>query len=83
MLFGKDKVKKIVYIDGMHCMHCSKAVESALKSIDGVSSVKVDLENKNAVVSAKTDIDDALIKNAVSDAGFTVQKIEPVIGNAK
>ncbi len=76
MLFGKDKIKKEIYIEGMHCMHCLKAVETALKNIDGVASVKVDLENKVAHIAAKKEIEDSAIKNAVSEAGFSVTEIK-------
>ena len=76
MLFGKDKIKKDVYIEGMHCMHCSKAVETALKNVDGVASVKVDIENKVAHIEAKKEIEDSEIKNAVSEAGFSVTEIK-------
>ena len=50
MLFGKEKITKEVYIDGMSCMHCAANVEKALSSLKGVSGVKVDLNGKKATV---------------------------------
>ena len=54
MLFGKEKITKEVYIDGMSCMHCAAKVEKALACVSGVANAKVDLENKKAVVNNKT-----------------------------
>ena len=67
MLFGKEKITKEVYIDGMSCMHCAAKVEKALASVSGVADAKVDLVNKKAVVKLKKDIDDATLKATVED----------------
>ena len=61
MLFGKEKITKEVYIDGMSCMHCA---------------AKVDLENKKAVVKLKKDVDNAILKSAVEDLGYSVTDIK-------
>ncbi len=65
-------MKKIVLgIEGMHCEGCVKRLTNVLSELDGVSNVKVSLENKNAEVEYdedKLELDD--IKQGVSDAGF-------------
>ena len=65
-------MKKIVIgIEGMHCEGCVKRLTNVLSELDGVSNVKVSLENKNAEVEYdedKLELDD--IKQGVSDAGF-------------
>ena len=65
-------MKKIVLgIEGMHCEGCVKRLRNVLSELDGVSNVKVSLENKNAEVEYdedKLELDD--IKQGVSDAGF-------------
>ena len=33
-------------VEGMSCSHCRRAVEEALKGIDGVEKVQVDLEKR-------------------------------------
>ena len=43
-------MKKVLSIEGMMCGHCQAHVEKALKAMDGVTSVEVSLENKNATV---------------------------------
>lgn len=76
MLFGKEKITKEVYIDGMSCMHCAAKVEKALASVSGVADVKVDLVNKKAVVKLKKDIDNATLKATVEDLGYNVTDIK-------
>lgn len=76
MLFGKEKITKEVYIDGMSCMHCAAKVEKALASVSGVTDAKVDLVNKKAVVKLKKDIDNATLKTAVEDLGYNVTDIK-------
>lgn len=76
MLFGKEKITKEVYIDGMSCMHCAAKVEKALTSVSGVADAKVDLVNKKAVVKLKKDIDNATLKATVEDLGYNVTDIK-------
>lgn len=75
-MFFKNKIKKTVHVEGMSCQHCVQHVKEALESIDGVSSAKVDLENKTAVIKSLNDIDNNAIKEAVKDAGYEVSGIE-------
>ncbi len=75
MLFGK-KITKILTVEGMHCMHCAKATEMALKGIQGVSGVKVELETKKVTVTSRAPLDDEILRQAVSDAGFEVVDIQ-------
>ena len=71
----RKKIKTEIYIDGMHCMHCARAVEEALKNVDGVSAVKVDLENKKAIVSSFEAVNVNDVKSAVDVAGFLVTDV--------
>lgn len=76
MLFGKEKITKEVFIDGMSCMHCAAKVEKALAALNGVSDVKVDLNGKRAIVKLKKEIDNAALKATVEDLGYTVTDIK-------
>ena len=73
-MFGKEKIVKILNIEGMSCMHCVKKVETALKDVKGVKSVKVSLEDKIAEVTLKEDVDLSVLKKAVEDAGYEVKE---------
>lgn len=65
---------KTIAIEGMHCQHCVGAVKEALAAVNGVTSVVVSLEKKNAVVEG-VGFDDATLKTAVEDTGFDVMGI--------
>lgn len=67
--------KKNVKISGMHCEHCANAVTEAINKIDGASA-KVSLHGKKAVVSFDRELDEALLKKTIEDAGYTVEKIK-------
>ncbi|WP_320047517.1 heavy metal-associated domain-containing protein [uncultured Ilyobacter sp.] len=41
---------KRIIIEGMMCNHCVNAVSKVLKGIEGISEVRVSLEEKEAVV---------------------------------
>ena len=74
-MFG-NKITKTIFINGMSCGHCSKRVEDALKSVNGVKSVKVSLEEKKADVILKNDVDNEILKNAVEEVGFEVVNVK-------
>jgi copper chaperone len=57
-------------IEGMTCMHCKMRVEKALKGVPGVTSVQVDLANKQAVVVGSAE--QAVMAKAVLEAGYKV-----------
>lgn len=69
------KVKKIIDVTGMHCGHCEKAVEDAIRAIDGVTKVKADREKNSVTVTMKKDIDEKLLIDAVENEGFTPGEI--------
>ena len=62
--------KIVVKVGGMSCMHCSAAVERALKVVAGVHSVSVDL----AGARAELEIDDRFnikdAETAIADTGY-------------
>ena len=59
-------------ITGMHCGGCSANVEKALKNLEGVSKVTVNLTEGKAVVDYDPDkTDDKTMVRAVKNAGFS------------
>ena len=59
---------KFYRVEGMRCNHCKMSVENALKNLNGVESVAVDLSKKSVAVKGK--IDEAVLKSAIEKAGF-------------
>ena len=68
-------VTKTMKIEGMMCAHCSGRVEKALNAVPGVSAT-VDLEKKTATVHAEPQVTDDALRQAVTDAGYTVVSID-------
>ncbi|MBA5851024.1 heavy-metal-associated domain-containing protein [Clostridium sp. cel8] len=75
-MFFKNKIKKTVHVEGMSCQHCVNHVKTALEAIDGVSSAKVDLGSKTAVIKSSSEIKNSDIEAAIKEAGYEVSSIE-------
>jgi len=69
-------IKKIITVEGMHCMHCAGSVEKAVSALDGIKEAKVNLDKKTCTAKLCGDVADDLIMNAVKEAGFEVTGIE-------
>lgn len=65
--------ESLVYIDlgvgGMTCDDCVVHVTEALESVPGVEAVTVDLATRNAVVTARSDVEAAALATAVRATG--------------
>ncbi|MBB6216769.1 copper ion binding protein [Anaerosolibacter carboniphilus] len=71
-------MKKLMMIEGMSCGHCVNHVKNALEEIEGVSSVVVDLQGKNALVELSKDVACEILKGAVEEAGYDVVDIKTI-----
>ena len=65
-----------VLIEGMTCDHCTRAVKNALEQVEGVTSARVDLASRIAVIDGNA-VSENAIASAIENAGYQV-----VIGNA-
>lgn len=58
-------------VEGMSCEHCVKRVKNIIEKFDGVSSVDVILDTKEAVFSCDALVTDVLeIIRAINDSGY-------------
>ncbi len=73
---GNKKMKKTLRIEGMMCPHCSGRVKKVLEALEAVELAEVSHETGLAVVTLGKSIDDAVLKSAVEDQGYTVISIE-------
>lgn len=71
-------MKKELKIEGMSCGHCVMHVENALKEIEEVEDVKVSLDDKNAILVLKSDVENNKLKEAVEEAGYDVVDIKDI-----
>ena len=68
---------KIIKIGGMHCVRCSKAVERALSSVDGVEEASVNFSTEKAYVKYdETKVTAKMLNKAVKGAGYSVVEDE-------
>ncbi|MFZ5592448.1 MAG: heavy-metal-associated domain-containing protein [Bacillota bacterium] len=67
-------LQQLIYqVEGMSCQHCQMAVEKALKTVDGVQEVQVDLATgKVQVTFDPARATSQELKEAILDAGYTV-----------
>ena len=66
--------KVTLNVEGMSCGHCVKAVEGSVGALNGVSTVKVDLEDKKVDVEFNQDeVTLDVIKETIDDQGYEVK----------
>ena len=62
-------------VEGMTCSGCVANVERVLKSIDGVESVNVSLDQGQAIVEfVPGRVNPAQLRSAIEDAGYEVTR---------
>ena len=66
-MFSKKVVLKV---EGMHCEHCALKVQDALKKIDGIKSVKINLNKQQAIITYKNDLSFDKIKEVIESVGY-------------
>lgn len=74
-MFSKSD-KKVITIEGMHCNHCAKKVETTLKNINGVDKVKVNLSKKEATIISKVEISNQTIQDSFKELDFKIIDIK-------
>ncbi len=71
---SEEKKMTTIKINGMMCMNCVKHVEKALNSLNGVSSVVVNLDENQASFE-NTSATIVEIESVIADAGYEVTEI--------
>jgi copper chaperone len=61
-----------IKIKGMSCNHCVMAMTKALKEIDGITNVKVDLQKAEATFDEVKPVDMGVVKERIRKAGYDV-----------
>lgn len=64
----------VLNVKGMSCGHCVKSVETSVGKLDGVSSVKVNLEEATVAIDYNNDVVTVdKIKETIDDQGYDVE----------
>ncbi|HLR53506.1 MAG TPA: copper ion binding protein [Pseudogracilibacillus sp.] len=65
-------MSEIIKVEGMGCNHCVETIESTVGSLQGVTSVKADLDNAQVTVElTEADVLDK-VKEIIEDQGYDV-----------
>lgn len=64
-------------VNGLVCAFCAQGIQKSLKAFPATEAVYVSLENRIVAVQLKEggDIDDATLRKAITDSGYTVVAI--------
>ena len=65
-------------VDGLVCAFCAQGISKKLRKMDATDEVLVNLENGLVAVTLKPDqdISDEALREALTDAGYSVRSIE-------
>lgn len=64
----------VLNVEGMSCQHCKMAVENAIRELDGISEVTVNLEQKTVTVSYDPGkVSKANLVQAIEDQAYQVK----------
>lgn len=69
-LFAKENKEMKIKVNGMMCAHCEAHVKKALEAIDGIESAAASHEENLVTITNSKDVDEDLIKAAVTEAGY-------------
>ena len=64
-------------VNGLVCAFCAQGIEKTLRGFPATADVYVSLENRIVAIELKddADIDDATLRQAITDAGYAVVAI--------
>ncbi|MCL2616005.1 MAG: heavy metal translocating P-type ATPase, partial [Dehalococcoidia bacterium] len=71
--------KAVFYVGGLHCASCVAKLEKVLTGICGVVSATANLASASVIVEYVGSLDAPLMRKAVSEAGFKLEKEQPTI----
>ncbi|MCX7710816.1 MAG: copper chaperone CopZ [Clostridia bacterium] len=68
------KEVSILTVEGMSCSHCENAIKKAVGELNGVDSVKVDLNSKKVSVEYDAErVELKTIRDTIEDQGYDVK----------
>jgi len=67
-----------MHVNGLVCEFCAQGIQKSMKRLDPGAEVWVSLENRMVAIKLKDtkDIPDAALRKAITDAGFTLVKVD-------
>ena len=62
-------MKKIIKVDGLHCMGCLAKMHNALGELPETTNVEVDLAGQTVELELSKDVDNELLTSLIESAG--------------
>jgi copper chaperone len=62
-------------VTGMTCGHCDRSIRVEVSEVAGVQAVEVSAATGTLIVTSSDAVDDAQIRNAVEDAGYSAVRV--------
>lgn len=62
-------------VEGMSCNGCAKSVKAAFSSIEGVSDVEINLDEKQATLESSQELSKEQLREALADTSYTVESL--------
>ena len=59
-------------VPGIHCGHCTHTIEMEVGELDGVKSVKAELDTKNVTISFENPASEEKIKALLTEINYPV-----------
>ena len=72
----KDNKEMKINVNGMMCGHCEAHVKKALEAIDGIETAAASHADNCVTITTSKEVDEAVIKAAIEDAGYEYVGIE-------
>ncbi|CAL9593520.1 hypothetical protein SUDANB6_05308 [Streptomyces sp. enrichment culture] len=67
-----EPVATVYAVSGMSCGHCKATLTRVIGELDGATGVEVDVDTGRVTVTSAAEPDDALIAEAVDEAGYAL-----------
>jgi len=74
----ENSIKHTYHIGGMSCGGCVTAVKNKLSTVNGVTSVQVDLAKKEAEVTSSAIITADALQDALKNTHYTISELSAV-----
>ncbi len=65
-------IEKKIVIEGMGCSNCVKKVKKALKQLEGIKTVKVELDSGKVLIKSLDMVDNENIQKVIEEIGYKV-----------
>lgn len=71
----EESITHTYHVGGMSCGGCVSTVKNKLSAVSGVTSVKIDLEKKEAKITSSHLMKADMLQHAFNDTNYTISEL--------